>query len=105
MPSSTTASVCGSRATLATKLLPRSSIGLLQMAGHFSRGFHRRTHDRRIAGTAAQTAGEEIADFLLGRSWMFAQEMIERHQDARGAKSALQGMIALERRLQNAEAA
>ena len=40
---------------------------------------------------------------LLVRPWVLAQEAVQRHQDPGGAKAALQRMISLECRLQNAE--
>ena len=44
---------------------------------------------------------------MLGliRLLVLAQEAVERHQDAGGAEAALQRVVALERRLQDAEAA
>src|ERR1700722_3468717 len=106
MPPSTIANASGSRATLATKLAPRSSIRLLftHLACHLGRGLQRRPHDRRIARAAAKMPAEEIANRGLVRPRVIAQEAIQRHQDAGGAKAALQRVIALERRLQNAEA-
>src|SRR6202140_5368886 len=104
MPSSTIATASGSRATLATKLVPRSSIGfLLVLVGQFLCGFHRRAHDRRIARAAAQMPAEQVANVFVIRLLVPAQEAVERHQDAGGAEAALQRMIALQRRLQNAE--
>ena len=46
---------------------------------------------------------EQIADAFLIRPRALAQKMVERHQDAGRAEAALQGMIAFQRRLQNAE--
>src|ERR1700724_1796691 len=89
-PSSTTASALGSRATLATKLVPRSSIGFLpaQIVSHFRSRLQRRAHDRRVAGATAQMSGQQVANRRFVRPWMFAQEAIERHQDAGGAEAA-----------------
>src|SRR5579864_3613082 len=107
MPSSTTARASGSRATLATKLVPRSSIGFLsaQIASHFRSRFKRRAYDRRIAGAAAQMPRQQIADCRFVRPRNFAQEEIERHQDARGAEAALKRVVPLECGLQDAEPA
>src|ERR1700740_2174465 len=100
----------GSRATLARKLVPRSSIRRsLRLAQALLRGEPRR-HDRDIAGAAAEMAGERLADLLLGRFRLVAQQGAERDQDARRAEPALQrvmlaiallqGRQALRRRLQ-----
>src|SRR5271170_2402559 len=107
MPPSTIASASGSRATLATKLVPRSSIRFLfaQFVSHFGRRLQRRAHDRRVARAAAKMPAEEIANRRLVRPRMITQKTIQRHQNAGRAEAALQRMIALERRLQNAEAA
>jgi len=58
---------------------------------------------RRIAGTSAQMAGEHFAH--LGFSgFRHASEIIRaRHQDARGAETALQCVMALKRLLQVAK--
>src|SRR5579872_7560441 len=48
--------------------------------------------------------GQEVADRLFVRLGILTQKSVERHQDARGAKSALKRVMTLERRLQNAEA-
>src|SRR5665213_272565 len=106
MPSSTIASASGSRATLPTKLVPRSSIRTLSaLVGQFGGGLDRRANDRRIARASAQMSAQQIANALLIRSLVLAQEAVERHQDAGGAEAALQRVMALERRLQDAEAA
>src|SRR5580658_2610522 len=105
MPSSTIASALGSRATLATKLVPRSSICFLSaLIRQFRRGLQRRTHDRRVPRAAAQMTAQHIADACLIRPWVFAQETVERHQDPRGTEAALQRVIAFECRLQDAKA-
>src|SRR5436190_6320300 len=104
MPSSTIASASGSRATLATKLVPRSSICLLSApVCQFRCGLDRRAHDRRIPGAAAQMPAEQIADAFLIRPRVLAQEAVERHQDSGCAKTALKGVISFECRLQDAE--
>src|SRR5579872_2484832 len=106
MPSSTMANACGSRATLATKLAPRSSIGFLsaRTARHFRGRFERGAHNRRIAGATAEMPGQKIADRLFAWFAVFTQENIERHQNARGAKPTLKRVIAFEGGLQNTEA-
>src|SRR5579863_5092703 len=90
------ASALRSRSTLARKLVPRSSMiafrlqfALLQLA----RRLQRRPHDRAIAGAAAQMAREEFANLRLAGTGPIAQQRIERHQNARGAKSALQRVL------------
>src|SRR4051794_34071628 len=100
MPSSTIASACGSRSTLAMKLVPRSNmIGAFLPGGrrHFRRRFERGANDRRIAGAAAKMPTEQIADLRFARLRMGAQENLQRHQDAGGAEAALQGVMAAER--------
>src|SRR6516164_4085246 len=101
-----TASACGSRATLATKLVPRSSIGFLpaQRIPHFGSRFQRRAHDRRVARAATQMPGQEMANGSFVCQRMFSQEAVERHQDAGRAEATLERVIALERGLQNPEA-
>jgi hypothetical protein len=47
--------------------------------------------------------GQQIADGLFVGMRIFPQESIERHQNAGGAKAALERVIALECRLQNPE--
>src|SRR3954466_5484321 len=87
------ASACGSRATLATKLVPRASMGGLPQ---LLRGIERRRDDRYITGAAAQVAAEKAADIRLVRRRMLAQGAIERHQDAGRAEPALQRVMAAE---------
>src|ERR1700732_2371132 len=100
------ASTLGSRATLATKLVPRSSIGFLsaQITRHLRSRLQCRAHDRRVAGATAQMPGQQVANRRFVRPRMFPQEAIERHQNAGRAKAALKRMVALERRLQDAKA-
>src|SRR5271167_3672241 len=106
MPSSTIASAWGSRATLATKLVPRSSICLLSvLVQQFRRRLKRRAHDRRIPRATAQMTAQHIADFFLVRLRVFAQESIQRHQNSGSAKAALQRVISLEGRLQHTKTA
>ena len=50
-------------------------------------------------------SAEDIPNAFLIRSRVIAQEAIERHQDAGRAKAALKRVVALERRLQDAETA
>ena len=49
-------------------------------------------HDRRVAGAAAEMAGQHDSGFLPRWRRAGAQEGIERHQDPRGAEAALQAM-------------
>ena len=67
--------------------------------------FEHRLDDWDVAGTSAQMTGQKVADRLLARCRVFTEEMVERHQDARGSEAALQRVIAPERRLQNAQTA
>src|SRR5262245_29680068 len=93
----------GSRATLARKLVPRSSIAAT--FAQLLRGVERRGDDRHVAGTAAQMSAEELAHLRFGRRWFVAQITVERHQDAGSAEPALQRVAAPERILQHREAA
>ena len=77
----------GSRSTLARKLLPRSSMAALPRPRAPPK---RRSHDRRVAGAAAQMAGKQCAisgSLASGRS---RRQRLERHQDPRRAEAALQ---------------
>src|SRR6202035_5968333 len=69
----------------------------------FRRGLDCRTHDWRVTRAPAQMPAQQIADAFLIRPWVLAQEAVERHQDPGCAKAALQRVISLEGRLQNAE--
>src|ERR1700733_7856422 len=97
---------CGSRATLATKLVPRSSICLLCVGLARQQGcsIERGVNDRGVAGASAEMAAQQVADFALAGPRPLTQKMIERHQNARGAEAALQCMVTSEGRLQDAEA-
>src|SRR6185436_20269906 len=95
----TIANASGSRATLAMKLVPRSSIAQSLC------GIERGRDDRHIAGAAADVATEKLAQVLLGRVGDLAKIPVERHQDAGGAEAALQRVMAAERFLQHREAA
>src|ERR1700682_1767051 len=96
-----TASAWGSRATLARKLVPRSSMrrGLPQ----FLRGIERGRDDRHVAGTAAKMAAEKFADVAFARIRCAREIMIERNENAGGAEAALQCVVAAERLLQDRE--
>src|SRR5450631_4753020 len=48
-------------------------------------------------------AAQEIAQLRFGGFWPFTKVVIERHQNARGAEAALQRVMALECRLQDAQ--
>jgi len=48
--------------------------------------------------------GQQVANGRFVRPRIFTQEAVERHQNAGGAKAALQRVVPPERRLQNAEA-
>ena len=79
MSPSTMAIASGSRATLARKEVPRSSIvGLPPMPLRSERG----AHDRCIAGAAAEMAGQHRAYGVSDASGCGAQEGVQRHQDA-----------------------
>src|SRR5476651_227140 len=96
-----TASAAGSRATLARKLVPRSSMrfGLAQ----FLRGIECRRDNRHVAGAAAEMAAEKFADLAFVRIRGAREIMIERDENAGGAEAALQRVVAAERLLQDRE--
>src|SRR5215470_16470139 len=89
----------GSRSTLAMKLVPRSSIR--RRLTEFFGGIERRSQYWSVACAAAQMAPEVLTQFRLGRIGMMPQITIERDQDARGTKAALQRVMAAKRILQN----
>src|SRR5579859_1368644 len=95
MSPSTSASASGSRATLARKLVPRSSIDRLMadVSSQLRRGFERCLDDRRVARATAEMSGQHVADFGLIRIGAPCEQRIERYQDARGAEPALQGVV------------
>src|SRR5258707_2289883 len=97
------ASAFGSRATLARKLVPRSSMqaSLAQPL----RGVERRRNDRHIAGAAAQVTAEKLPHVAFSRIGTRAQIPVERHQNSGGAKAALQRVMAPERLLQHGQPA
>src|SRR5215210_4883381 len=95
------AQALGSRAALAKKLVPRSSMRLW-----FSQSFggvERRGDDGHITGAAAEMARQELAQLGLLHVRMMPQKIVERHQDSRGAKAALQRVVAPERLLQDGQ--
>src|SRR5471032_32541 len=99
------ASVLGLRSTLCKKVRPRSSMFRLLLAALVvlvtqSRYVEHRRHDRRIACTSAQMAGQHLS-YLRLRRVRYPLEIVRvRHQNARRAKAALQRMMTLERPLQ-----
>src|ERR1700692_3053330 len=96
----------GSRATLAMKLVPRSSICLLcvGLTRQQGRGIERCVNDWGVAGAPAKMAAQPLANFAIAGPRPLTQKMIERHQNARGTEAALQCMVTPEGRLQDAEA-
>ena len=68
-------------------------------------GVERRRHDRHVAGAAAQMPAEIVAQLRLVGVGMVAQIKVERHQDAGGAKAALQRVVAAEGFLQDRQPA
>src|SRR5262245_5874910 len=89
----------GPRSTLAMKLVPRSSIR--RRLTKFLGGIDRRRQYWSVSGTAAQMAAKIFPQFRLVWIRTMPQIIIEGHQDACGAKPALQRMMAAERILQN----
>ena len=55
--------------------------------------------DALVAGAAAQVARQRLADLLVGRVRVVAQERGHRHDEARRAEAALQPVAVAERRL------
>src|SRR4051795_4351113 len=105
------ASARGSRETLARKLVPRSSMGVLrrdqglaltpQFRGRFQRGLD----DWRVAGAAAEMAADDLRDLTARRARPEGEIGVERHQDAGSAEAALQGVMAAKGRLKDPEPA
>ena len=59
-----------------------------------------RFDDVLVAGAAAQIAGKTFADVVVRGERIFSQQIGRRHQHARRAESALQGMMLVKRFLQ-----
>ena len=60
-------------------------------------------NDRDIAGTAAEMATEKFAQVRLVGRRIVAQVPVERHENARRAEPALQGVMSTERVLQDGQ--
>src|SRR4029077_18521807 len=56
-----------------------------------------------VAGTAAEVALEPQSDLLLGRGGVALEQLLRRHDHARGAEAALEAMLIPERLLQRME--
>src|SRR6187549_383643 len=93
------ASAFGSRATLATKLVARSSMD--RTLPQHGRCFHRSRDDRGVPGTSTEMTADDFFHFLGRGVRPSGEEGIERHQDPGGAEAALQRVMTTERRLQH----
>src|SRR5260370_1869042 len=62
-------------------------------------------YDVGVAGTAADIAGELMADLALGRVRVLRKQLPDGHDHARRAKAALQGMVLMESRLNRMQSA
>src|SRR5919106_3333126 len=60
--------------------------------------------DVRVAGAAAEIAGDGLADLALVGTGAASQQLARRHDDARGAVPALQSVLLPERLLQRMQA-
>src|SRR5205807_1031219 len=90
------------RATLARKLVPRSSTASFPQ---LPSSIERRRDDLTITGAPTQMPGKEFPQLRFLRVWIATEIPIERHQDARGAKPALQGVVASKGLLQHRQLA
>src|SRR5712671_1634260 len=50
-------------------------------------------HDVGVTGTAADVAGELVADFAFRRILVFLEQLAHRHDHPRRAEAALQGVM------------
>src|SRR5271169_257873 len=62
-------------------------------------------HDVSVAGTAADVAGELVADVALGRIWVLLEQLADGHDHPRRAEAALQGVVLMESRLHRMQCA
>src|SRR5262249_12998656 len=97
---STIATTCGSRATLARKLLPRSSMLFFSRITQPRSRVERSRDDRHVAGAAAEMPGKERADVGFVRVRIAAQISAERQEVAGGTDAARAPMMPAERLLQ-----
>src|SRR5580704_3700726 len=75
------------------------------LAGVTAGDFFNGRDDPGVAGAAAEVAAKDLADFPLSRMRIAGEEIGERHQNARRAEAALQGVIVAECLLQGVELA
>ena len=68
------------------------------------KGFNR-AHDVAVAGTAADIAGEVVADFALGRVRVLLEQVADSHDHPRRAEAALQGVVLMKGRLNRMQCA
>src|SRR6266853_3834030 len=84
-----------------TYLIADASVMAMRLRGE---GFNR-AHDVAVAGTAADVAGQVVADFALGRVRILREQLADRHDQRRRAEDALQGVVLMERRLNRMQCA
>jgi hypothetical protein len=63
-------------------------------------GLHNRLYDGGIAGATTDIPGDGLPDLVSARMGRFLQQGVGGHEQARGAETALQGMVLLKRLLQ-----
>src|SRR6266849_424352 len=84
-----------------TYLIAVASVMAMRLRG---KGFNR-AHDVAVAGTAADIAGEAVADFALGRVRVLLEQVADSHDHPRRAEAALQGVVLMEGRLNRMQCA
>src|SRR5712671_5511142 len=62
-------------------------------------------NDVGVTGTAADVAGELVADFALGRILVLLEQLAHRHDHPRRAEAALQGVMLVKSRLHRMQGA
>src|SRR5688572_27584313 len=50
-------------------------------------------NDFVVAGAAAQVAGQPVAHLVFGGIWVLVEQRLGRHDETRGADTALQGRV------------
>src|SRR5882757_2358710 len=84
-----------------TYLIAVASVMAMRLRGE---GLNR-AYDVGVAGTAADIAGEVMANFALGRVGVLGEQLPDRHDHAGRAEAALQGVVLMEGRLNRMQSA
>src|SRR4029079_14270375 len=72
-------------------------------SGHLAGRLLDRLDDVHVSGTATQVAADPLADLVLGRRLVLAEEPGSLHDHARGAEAALEAVLVPERLLERVE--